>query len=169
MGDSLRQPDLYWKQLQELKAACICIRLYRNRLSRRLRLIEIVKAIGSSGGIAGWIVWKDIPFVWTAIIAASQLLDALKNVFPLAKSHKAANDLTVALEVLYIDAEDEWESIYAGRLSADAIVKRRTRLRKLQLVEERKHFPDGLELPADLIRLATIEAKAYFEASSVRS
>src|ERR1700679_2915850 len=81
-----RQPDLHWKQLVQLKAAAICIRLYRNRLARWVRRVEVVKAIGSSGGIAGWVIWKDWPFVWTAIIAASQLLDATSMSF-----HSPAN------------------------------------------------------------------------------
>jgi hypothetical protein len=161
-ANSLRAPDLYWKELQQLKAACVCMRLHRNRVGQRVRAVEIIKAVASSGGIAGWVIWKDYPFVWTGIIAAAQVLDALKGVFPFTRSHKAASDLTVALEVLYIDAEDEWESIHAGRLSAEAITKRRSKLRKLQLTEERRYFPEGVELPADLIRLATEDANAYF-------
>lgn len=161
-GTSLRQPDLYWKQLQQLKAACVCSRLYRNQLGWRVRIVEIVKAVGSSGGVAGWLVFKEYPFLWTGIIAASQLLDALKHVFPFAKTHKAASDLTVALEVIYIDAEEEWEGIFAGKVADDAIVKRRTRLRKLQLAEERRHFPEGVEFPPKLIALANDEAEAYF-------
>lgn len=160
---ALRAPDLYWKELQQLKAACICMRQYRNRLGRRVRLVEVVKAVASSSAIGAWVVWKDYPLVWTAIIAAAQVLDAIKGVFPFARHHKAASDLTVALEVLYIDAEDEWESIHAGRMSADAINKRRTKLRKLQLAEEKRFFPEGVELPQALIRLATEEANAYFE------
>ena len=46
-GGSLRAPDLYWKELQQLKAACICMRLYRNQLGRRGRAIEITKAVAS--------------------------------------------------------------------------------------------------------------------------
>jgi hypothetical protein len=152
-GDNRRQALLYWRQLGQLKAACICMRLYRNQLGRRVRAVEIVKAVASSGGIAGWVIWKDVPFVWTAIIAAAQLLDALKSVFPFARQFKAAGDLTVALEVIYIDAEDEWERIYAGRLSNAEITKRRTQLRKLQLEAERKHFPEGFEPPAKLVAL----------------
>jgi hypothetical protein len=159
----LRAPDLYWKELQQLKAACICMRLYRNRLGRRVRVVEVVKAVASSSAIAAWVVWKDYPFLWTAIIAAAQVLDAIKGVFPFARHHKAASDLTVALEVLYIDAEDDWESIHAGRLAAEAITRRRTKLRKLQLAEEKRFFPEGVELPPALIRLATEEVGAYFE------
>jgi len=138
------------------------MRLYRNQVGRQLRYVEIIKAVASSGGIAGWVIWKGYPFVWTAIIAGAQLLDALKNVFPFAKTHSAASNLTVALEVLYIDAEDEWETIHLGGLSGEAINKRRTKLRKLQLAEERRYFPEGTELPPKLIRLATDEANAYF-------
>jgi hypothetical protein len=160
--NSRRQPDLYWKQLVQLKAASICIRLYRNRLGRWVRRIELVKAIGSSGGIAAWVVWKDLPFLWSGIIAASQLLDATKHVFPFARQHKAASDLTVALELLCIDAAEEWEGIYGGKIPNDLITERRTRLAKLQLEAEHKHFPEGFEPSSKLIELATDEANAYF-------
>ncbi len=142
------------------------MRLYRNRQARWVRGIETIKAIASSGGVAGWVVWRNYPLVWTGVIAAAQMLDAIKGVFPFAKSHKAASDLTVASDVLYIDAEDEWESIHAGRLPSDTITKRRTKLRKLQVAEERRYFPEGVELPASLIRLATDEANAYFQLTS---
>jgi hypothetical protein len=158
----LRQADLYWKQLAQLKAACICIRLYRNRLQKRVRLVDIVKAVASSAGIGAWVVWKQFPFIWTAIIVAAQVLDALKGVFPFAKDHRAANDLTVALEVIYIDAEDEWEAILAERVPDAEITKRRTKLRKLQLEAERKHFPDGIEFPSKIVALANDEAETYF-------
>lgn len=78
-------------------------------------------------------IWTDWPLVWSAIIAASQLLDATKHVFPFARQHKAASELTVALEFLCVDAEAEWEAIYAGKVSAEVIIERRTRLTKLRL------------------------------------
>ncbi|WP_147082522.1 hypothetical protein [Methylobacterium haplocladii] len=88
-----RQPDLYWQQLQQLKAASVCIRLYRNQLAWRVRAVEIIKAVASSGSIAGWVVFKDYPILWSSIIVAAQLLDALKNVFPFARNYKSASDL----------------------------------------------------------------------------
>ncbi len=125
--------------------------------------MEIVKAVASSGSIAGWVVFKKYPILWSSIIVAAQLLDALKNVFPFARNHKSASDLTVAMELLWIDAEEEWESIYSGQLSEDKITKRRTQLRKLQLDAERKYFPEGFEPGDKLIRLAELEASTYFE------
>ncbi|TGD91917.1 hypothetical protein [Methylobacterium nonmethylotrophicum] len=161
-NNSKRQQLLYWRELEQLKAASIYMRLYRNELGWWVRGVEIIKVIGSSGGIAGWVVWKDYPLVWSAIIAGSQLLDALKNVFPFAKQHKAASDLTVALELLWIDAEEEWETIYADKISEEVITKRRTKLRKLRLETERKYFPEGFTPSDRLFRLATQEARDYF-------
>ena len=55
-----------------------------------------------------------MPFLWSGIIAAAQLLDATKHIFPFSRQHKAASDLTVALELLCIDAGAEWERHLCG-------------------------------------------------------
>jgi hypothetical protein len=160
-SDSRRQPDLYWKEMEQLKAAAVCIRLCRNRLAKQVRGVELVKVIASSGGIAGWVVWKDYPFVWSGIIAAAQLLDAIKHVFPFAKEHKGASNLTVALELLFIDAQYEWENIYAGKLTEDDIMAARQKMQKLRLEAEHKHFPDGFQPPEKQVTLASEETQAY--------
>jgi hypothetical protein len=160
--DSRRQADLYWRQIEQLKAAAVCIRLYRNQLAGRVRAVEIIKAVASSGAIAGWFAFDAYKLLWGCIIAAAQLLDVLKDVFPFAKLHKQAANLTVALEFLLIDAEDEWEKIHIGKIDDATIIERRTRLRKLQLEAEQKHFPEGFEPPPKLVALATEEARTYF-------
>ncbi|MDR7118958.1 hypothetical protein [Caulobacter sp. BE254] len=154
-------PNLYWAQLRQVKAASVYMRLYRNRLAKQVRAIELIKAVSSSGAIAGWVVWKDFPFLWAGIIAAAQLLDALKGVFPFAKLHRAASDLTIAMETIWIDADAEWTDIYAGRLTDQEVSKRLQKLRKLQLDAERKHFPEGFEPDPKLIALAEQEAESY--------
>jgi hypothetical protein len=156
-----RQPDLYWRELEQLKAASVCIRLCRNQLARRVRAVDLVKAIASSGALAGWVVWRDYPFLWSGIIAAAQLLDATKHVFPFARQHKAAGELTVALELLFIDAQYEWERIYEGLVPWEAIMDARRKMQTLQLEAERKHFPEGFEPPRGLIALAAEEARTY--------
>lgn len=154
-------PGLYWAQLRQVKAASIYMRLYRNRLAKQVRAVELVKAISSSGAIAGWVIWKDLPMLWAGIIAAAQFLDAIKGVFPFAKLHRAASDLTVAMETIWIDADAEWSEIYAGRLTDQEIAKRLQKLRKLQLDAERKHFPDGFEPESKLVALAEAETESY--------
>lgn len=124
-------------------------------------MVETIKAVSSSGAIAGWVVWRDLPLLWSAIIAGAQLLDALKGVFPFAKLHRAASDLTVAMEIIWIDADAEWTDIYAGRLTDTEINKRLQKLRRLVLEAENKHFPDGFEVDVKLAALAEQETKSY--------
>jgi hypothetical protein len=120
-----RQQQLYWAQMIELKVAIGYIRRYRDHVGRWTTGIGTVRAIASSGGIAGWAVWHQYAFVWAIIIAASQVTDALKEVFPFTKKHKAASAHTMTLGSLFIDAQLEWENIFSGRYTDDEIMKRR--------------------------------------------
>ena len=160
-----RQQQLYWKQLVELKVATAYVRLYRDDVATKVRWLGILKAVASSGGIAGWVVWRDYAFVWGAIIAASQLADALKEIFPFTRIHRAANQHATMLDSLMIDALLEWENVFSGRLSDAEIGNRRGKLMKLQHDAERKNFPDGLATKANLFALAQREAEEYFSST----
>jgi hypothetical protein len=160
------QPDpaaLYWREFGQLKAASICIRLYRRTAGQRLLAVEVVKAVAAGGSIATWAVWRQLPLLWAAIIAAAQVADALKNVFPLARMHSAAAELTVALELLCADCENDLERVLSGRLAADGITRLRTQLRRRRLEAERRFFPHGVDFSRKDVELATEEATAYLE------
>ena len=167
MGESVpnphRQQQLYWAQLYELKAACVYIRRYRGYLSKWVTTTGTIRAIASSASIAAWVIWKEHAFIWAAIIAVSQVLDAVKDVFPMTKRHKAASDHVHQLESLFIDAQLEWENIFSGHYTDDEIMHRRHQLMKLQHDAEVKNFPDGLpERPSDFSG-AESETEAYFK------
>ncbi len=160
-----RQQQLYWAQMVELKVASCYIRRYRDYLGKRVTGLGALRAIASSGGIAAWALWKEHAFLWAAIIAASQVADALKEVFPFTKRHKAASEHTIPLGSIFIDAQLEWESIFSGRFTDDEIMNRRHRLMKLQHDAERTSFPDGLATQDLLFSLAQQEAQGYFKAT----
>lgn len=146
----------------ELKVASSYIRLYRDYLGKWVTGLGTLKAVASSVGIAAWVVWKEYAFLWAAIIAASQVADALKEVIPFSKKHKGASELTLALTSLFIDAQLEWENIFSGRYTNDEIINRLHKLRKLQLEAEGKSFPEGLAEKASLFEDAQRTAKDYF-------
>jgi hypothetical protein len=108
-------------------------------------------------------IWHEYAFVWGAIIALSQVLDALKDVFPVTKRHKAASEHVNQLESLFIDAQLEWEDIFNGHYPDDEIASRRHKLMKLQHDAEAKNFPDGLPERKSDFAAAEAEAKLYFE------
>jgi hypothetical protein len=160
-----RQQELYWRQLRRLKIAEAYMRLHRDRLARWVTRLDVLKAVASSGGIAGWVIWRNYAFIWAAIIAAAQLADALKDVFPFSRLHKAASEHTSILNGLFIDAQLEWENVFSGRYSDEETMKRRHKLMKLQLEAERKNFPGGLATNPALVALAEQEAKDYLSAT----
>jgi hypothetical protein len=125
--------------------------------------IGALKAIASCGGIAAWVIWKEYAFVWGAIIAASQVADALKDVFPFAKKHKAASVYSMTIDNLFNDVQLEWENIFSGRYSDEEIMKRLHQFRKLRLDALQHNFPDGLAARNALAVQAKQTAEDYFE------
>ena len=163
-ANSHRQQNLYWNQMIELKVAAGYIRRYRDDVGKKVTALATLKAVASSGGIAAWVIWKEYAFYWGAIIAASQLADALKEVFPFTKIHKAASDHTVTLNGMFIDAQLEWENIFYGRYTDEQIMNRRHKITKLQHETERKNFPHGLSEKEAFVAEAEQEAVDYFAA-----
>ena len=84
--------------------------------------------------------------IWGGIIAAAQVADSLKDVFPFTARHKAATELLSSLEVLVIDTLFEAEEIRAGRYEPMDVAERRRVLMKTHHDIETKHFPGG-QLP----------------------
>jgi hypothetical protein len=122
-----------------------------------------LKAIASCSGIAAWVIWREYAFVWGAIIAAAQVADALKDVFPFAKKHKAASAYSITLDYLFNDVQLEWENIFSGRYTDEEIMSRLHKLRKLQLDALQRNFPDGLTVRDALAAQARQIADGYFE------
>ncbi len=78
----LRATLMYWQAMSDLKLRSVTMRLDRDRLARAIRSVEAIKAIATSGGVAGWVIWKNFPLVWSCVVLAAQVLDALKHVLP---------------------------------------------------------------------------------------
>jgi hypothetical protein len=162
-GGQHRQQALYWAKLVELKVAASYVRRYRDHLGRWVTAIATLRAVASSASIAVWAVWKQYPLLWGGIIAVSQVADAVKDVFPVNKKHKSTIELTVALDRLFIDAQLEWESIFAERYTGDQILTRLHKLRRLQHEAEAHNLRGGLPLNAAFQVQAQREADAFFE------
>jgi hypothetical protein len=155
------QQLLYWKQMIQLKVASLYICRYRDYLGGWVTALGVIKAIASSVSIAAWAIWQRYSFVWGCIIAASQIADALKEVFPFTKKHKAASEHAITLDTLFIDAQLEWDAIFSGKYTNEQISTRLHKLRKLQHDAECRHFPEGLSLRTSLFMQAEEDAQLY--------
>lgn len=165
VSPSHRQQDLYFNELFQLGVQCRYVRRYRDLLARRVRWLEILRAIASSGAIATWAVVQAYPMIWATIIAVAQLSDALRDVIPFTARYKGASGLVMSLDALLIEALYEWEGVYSARFSNEEITERRRRLMSLRLEAEKEHFPTG-DLPEreNLLKLAEQDAVSHFEA-----
>jgi hypothetical protein len=160
-----RQQQLYFRELFQLKVQCEYVRRYRDRLSSWVTRFAVLRAVASSGSIAGWVIWREYAFVWAAIIAASQLADALRDAIPYTARQKSANALLTDLDALFIEALFEWEGVYSAKFTNEEITERRRKLMQLRHELDAKHFPTG-DLPRrpDLFTLAEQGAITYLEA-----
>jgi len=162
---SHRQQELYLTEVYQLLVALDYMRRYLTLLARRVTWFGTLRAIASSTAIGAWAVSQSYPMIRGGIIAAAQVADALKDVFPFTTRHKAANDGVVTLEALRIEALYEAERVYAGQFANDEITELRRKLMRLRHDAEVKYFPLG-NLPErkDLLALANEAAPSYFDA-----
>ena len=105
--------------------------------------LSILKAVASSGSIGGWVIWSEYAFIWAAIIAASQVADALKDTFPFSRQSRAENEHILALDRILIDVELEWIRVFRGDYPEDEVIDRCRKFMMLQHDALRKNFPDG--------------------------
>lgn len=103
-----------------------CLGLLTEKFQRWDRGINIFLALVSSGSIAAWAVWQEEPgvWLWAFLIAASQVVTAIKPYFPyfkyvqiLNKKHIQAENLNVEFERLWYENENEilTEKAIAGK------------------------------------------------------
>lgn len=157
-----RQQRLYWNKMLDLRTAADYIRLYRDYAGQWVTGIATMRAIASSTSIAGWAIWHQYGFVWACIIAVSQVVDALKDVFPMTKRQRAASEYAIALETLFIDAQLEWEGILSRRYTADEVMERLHALRSAHHMAETKSFGEGPPRRKRLFLEAEREAATFF-------
>jgi hypothetical protein len=158
----VRTTQFYWKEMIELKAECLYHRLYRDDQAKWDTRFSFVKAIATSSTIAGWVIWQQYAIIWGTIIALSQLMDALKDVFPHAKSRKASADLANTLDVVFIDARIEFGKILFGSMTQEDADTSLRKLQKLRHDAELKCFPEGVIKNSALQDKAAQQAKLFF-------
>lgn len=105
----------------QIKAWIFYLDVYTEDSYRWDRIINIVVAIASSTSIAAWAIWKKYSFVWSIIIAISQVLTTIKGFLPYSKRLKMLVPFMEDLKFLYNKIEYNWFKVASGDLSEDEI------------------------------------------------
>lgn len=153
----------YWSQLQEFRIHLIYLHLYAANSEWWDKCVNIFLAITSTSSIAAWAVWQKYQMVWAIIIAASQVVAAIKSFLPYQQRLKAIGNLNDRLQEICLESEKFWYSVAQGEMSDKEIHDLYIELRS-KSIEAEKKFLKNIVLPkkAELIEKAEAEADIYF-------
>ena len=94
-----------WYNLVNLKFKCYYISHMIDKIQKRNLYINIFLALASLSSIAAWAIWKVFPEIWGVIIAASNILIAIKPLLGDDKKIKQLNEILPSLESIEIEYE----------------------------------------------------------------
>lgn len=146
MAHDVTKQAQYWMQFKQYKENCFYLHAYIAKDERHEWWRSFALAIGTSSAIGGWLVWKDVPYVWAVIIGVTQILQVASPLFPQRQRIKALHGMSVDLDNLIIKMEDEWHQVASGKLTDDAIHNLLMKYKTKQQAIFNAHLK-GAELP----------------------
>jgi len=162
MGSSCQQR--YWKMFVEARVHTGYLYHFGVQSEKIDKAVNIFLAVTSSSSIAAWALWKEFTWIWPLLIAAAQVVSAVKPFLPYDKRRKAVVLLSSEFQSICLQIESKWFSVAEGLLSEQQIHEETINF-KNQILKAERRFLDGEILPRKpkLLELAENEAKISIE------
>ena len=155
---------IYWNNLVQLRAGVYYLQAYQIYSEKWNTWIQGFLAITSSASIGGWAIWDEYGMYWGVLIAASQVVNAVKGFLPFQRRAKDIGSLNIEQEKLALEAESKWFSVFEGELTDENIFNLVTDLKQRKLEASHKHFKDQpLPMKSKFETEAAERTQAYFE------
>lgn len=156
--------EKFWRELDQLRVHATYVQGYYEKTVQTDRFVSMILAIASSGSIAGWAVWNQYQYVWAFIVAASQVINAVKSYLPYSKRLKALNYLSAELEILFLSMENHWFNVAEARLNDEEIHELHMKIKEQRRLIVQKHI-GSIDLPLDqkIMDESIDSAKRYFK------
>ena len=77
-----------WNNLVNIKFKALYCERYSAFAGLWGSVYSFIIVLGSSGSVAAWAIWKQVPGVWAAIVGLSQFLHILKTFIPIEARKK---------------------------------------------------------------------------------
>jgi hypothetical protein len=162
MTDSCQYQNRYWKELFELRVHVNYLEKYMQQSELRDKSVNIFLAVTSSSSICGWAIWYKYSFIWAVIIAASQLIGAVKQFLPYRTRSKAISNILKDLEEFLNLYEMKWFDVAEGKLTEEEINKLQFEIRSKKTKAIQKHLGmNTLPEKGKLFREAKQSAEIY--------
>jgi len=159
----MSQQRLFWEEMLTSRRDARYVDLCLSKTEMIDRCMKGFLAIAASSSIAGWAVFKEHSFVWAAVVAASQVLQVVKEYLPYKTRLRALAALSQDLNAISLAAENQWYKVSTGALYDADIHDLRFDLKHRTQAAVQKTFPSaGLPENKALAERAEKEALEYF-------
>ncbi len=156
--------EKYWKYMVQIKAWIFYLDLYGEDSYKWEKRINVFSAIAASTSIAAWAIWQQLSFVWSLIIAMSQVLNAIKEFMPYSKRLKAIVPFMEDLKFLYNKMEYIWFKVASGEMTEEEINETLYEFKNECTNIENKHLKDETLLENEKFKKeADKKTDDYFE------
>lgn len=122
--------NMVWNSLTDYYFKASVMGYAIQRFQKIDRCINIILALASSGSIAAWAIWKEIPYVWGAIIALSQVIQTVKPYFPYSRYIRELNEKSKKLQAINLRFEMLFYEIDYGAAQEEELSTKYFALRK---------------------------------------
>jgi hypothetical protein len=156
--------DKVWSTFVNMKFKGLLFAVALSKNQKYDRNINIFLALAASTSIGAWAVWKEYPFLWGGVIAASQVVTTIKPYLPYNKMVKELNSRCLKMDLLNIEFEERlWNMIERGQISENTISERYYYFSKKYT--EILNMPDDLlfEPSKDTIEKANYRVKIFIK------
>jgi len=107
----------YWQVFYQLRVHIDYLNFYQNSSDSWDKRINMFLAITSSCSIGSWAIWNNLRILWAIIIAASQVVVAIKGLLPYHRRIKMISDLSYDLKDLLLFTEKKYFDVSKGLLT----------------------------------------------------
>ena len=133
----------YWNDFVDLQTHSEYLFLYQVDSEKWDRRLSVFLACTSSGSIGAWAIWDQFGFVWGVLIAASQVLNAVKEFLPFKSRLKRIALVNPDIRELLIQAERDWFWVQGGHLSDEEIHERTIDIKSRVSKAVQTHFSES--------------------------
>src|SRR5207253_825824 len=92
-GKRMNEQEKFWELIKQVRFELYYIDEYIRDTNRTESWVNGTMAVASNASIGGWVIWKDLSLVWAGIIAASQVINALRPLLPYTKRLKLLQEI----------------------------------------------------------------------------
>lgn len=111
----------FWNSLDELKQHCFYIYRYKEDLEKHNRNMNMFLAFVSNSSIGAWIIWQELDWLWAAMVAISQVINAVRPYLATENRLKALRSIYPEMESIFLKYENQWYAVSEGRIAEDRI------------------------------------------------